>query len=448
MLLLSLLCLFGTACKDDVYQYVFEARIVDADNGNPAAGTDATLLRIGIQEGELDAAEYEYPITDGQFDASLQFRSFSSLTRVRVEIEGPTSKLLTAPPQFIPSVSGGFMRVVATPPSSCELIAFNQMAAPRARFGMVSSGTFSLVIGGTGASEEQVEYFDELQWDSRLFVEDLALSDLGGTRAASIDEAEILVLPDDPNDAAPFIFNMQDASQRITPLALYTGAGAKSAIVSVPGLGAMVIGGEIAGEPLTEVRLIGPGGEISSYQLREARSGPGATALGADVLIVGGDATGSAEILFRGVSIGQLVPGVADGRREDGVLVGDGDSRALWMGGTDGASAIRQDTVQFEGCPESCVSSAGPAWTEARLDLVQPSGSGLLIGGENSPRVEEVSWAGGAVAIQPLLSLNVARARAGAIVLESGAVVVAGGDDGADLRDDFEFCVPATLEPL
>ncbi len=41
-----------------------------------------------------------------------------------------------------------------------------------------------------------------------------------------------------------------------------------------------------------------------------------------------------------------------------------------------------------------------------------------------------------------------ARAAAGAVVLESGAFIVGGGDDGAVRRDDFEFCVPAELEPL
>jgi hypothetical protein len=32
--------------------------------------------------------------------------------------------------------------------------------------------------------------------------------------------------------------------------------------------------------------------------------------------------------------------------------------------------------------------------------------------------------------------------------LESGAFIVAGGDDGVSIREDFEFCVPAALEPL
>ena len=52
--LLALLCVGVVACNDDVSQFVFEARILDGDGGNPAAGTDATTLRIGIAEGELE----------------------------------------------------------------------------------------------------------------------------------------------------------------------------------------------------------------------------------------------------------------------------------------------------------------------------------------------------------------------------------------------------------
>ena len=62
--------------------------------------------------------------------------------------------------------------------------------------------------------------------------------------------------------------------------------------------------------------------------------------------------------------------------------------------------------------------------------------------------VDEVRWDGANVEIQPLLQLDVPRAGAGGIVLESGAFIVAGGDDGVSIRDDFEFCVPAVLEPL
>ena len=433
------------ACNESSARFVFEARIVDGQNGNPAAGTDATTLRIGIQEGELPAQEYEYPITDGDFDALLEFALFTRPTRIRVEIEGETTELLTAPPAFVPAVSDGILRVVTAAPSSCERVTFDLLEAPRAFFGMVQSGTFAFVVGGTGPSEEQVEFLDLLEWESRLFLEDIVLADLGATRAASIDEAEILVLP---SNTRPFIFNMFDVTRRITPVELHNGATTRSALVSIPGVGAMVIGGEFAGEAQSAVTLVGPGGDVTSLRLSKGRSGPAATALGTDVLVVGGDAQGTAEVLIDGAAVGQPVAGVMDGVREAGLLVGDGESRALWMGGTNAADILRQDTIRFDGCPNRCVSAAGPQWTTARLNALQPAQSELVIGGAGSQLVDEVRWNGADVEIQQLLQLDVPRAGAGGIVLESGAFIVAGGDDGVSIREDFEFCVPASLEPL
>ena len=426
---------------------MFDARIVDGQNRNPATGTDATTLRIGIQEGELPAAEYEYPITDGDFDALLEFTAFTRPTRIRVQIAGATTELLTAPPTFVPAVSQGIMRVVTSAPSSCERVTFDLLEAPRAFFGMVVSGTFALVAGGTGPSDEQLEFFDALEWESRLFMEDFALSDLGETRAASIDESEILVLP---SNAPPFIFNMVDVTRRITRALLHNGAGPRSALVSVPGVGAMVIGGELAGEAQSAVSLVEPDGEVTSFELSEPRSGPAATALGTEVLVAGGDTEGTAELLVEIEAAWQARPlaGVMDGVREAGLLVGDGESRALWIGGTDAADALRQDSVRFDGCPNSCVSAAGPQWTTARLNALQPADSALVIGGDGSQLVDEVRWDGSDVEIQPLLQLDVPRAGAGGIVLDSGAFIVAGGDDGVSIREDFEFCVPAALEPL
>ena len=443
--LLGLLCVGAFACQESSAPFVFQARIVDGQNGNPAEGTDATTLRIAIQEGELPAAEYEFPVTDGDFDALLEFAAFTRPTRVRVEFQGAMTQLLTAPPAFVPSASSGIMRVVTAAPSSCERVTFDLLEAPRAFFGMVSSGTFALIVGGTNSSAEQLEFFDALEWESRLFPDEIAVSDLGVTRAASISEAEILVLP---SNASPFVFNMFDASRRITSVVLHNGAETRSALVSVPGVGAMVIGGEFAGEAQSTVSVVEPDGEVTTRQLSEPRSGPVATVLGADVLVAGGDANGTAEILIDGSATGKLIPGVMNGVRESGLLVGDAESRALWIGGADATDAMRQDTLRFDGCPNACVSSVGPEWATARLGALQPAQSALVIGGEASQLVEEVRWSGTDVEIQPVLQLEVPRAGAGGIVLESGAFVVAGGNDGVSIREDFEFCVPASLEPL
>jgi len=442
---LGFVCVCAWGCKDDSVPFVFEALVVDGENGNPAVGTDATTLRIGIKEGDRPAQELEYPITDGQFDALLAFDSFVDQTRVRVAIEGPTTDLVTAPPSFVPALTDGLMRMVVTAPRSCTLIRFNFMEAPRASFDMVQSETFALLVGGTESTEEQVEFLDVLEWESRLFEEDLSLSNLGPTRAASVDESQILVLP---SDATAFIFDMGEPLNRIMSVVLHAGAGPRSALVSLPGVGAMVIGGELGGEAQVAVSLVEPSGVVTSLQLSEPRSGPAATPLGTDVLVVGGDTAGTAELLRAGSSTGEPVASLTDGIREAAALVGDGQTRALLMGGTDDAGAVRQDTVRFEGCPETCVAMTGPMWTTARLEVLQPVRSALLVGGTDSRLVEEVRWSASDVEIAPLLELIAPRAAPGGIVLESGGFIVGGGEDGVSPRGDFEFCAPDRLAPL
>ena len=447
---LLLVLLAVVACNDDVAQFVFDARIVDGDGANPAAGTDASVLRIGISEGEFPVRELEFPVEDGQFEAVLEFESFSSLTRLRVDIEGPTTELFTAPPAFVPTATFGFLQVVATAPSSCEAVAINVMEAPRSELGMVLSVTFALLVGGTSATAEQVEFLDALEWESRLFDEEISLSTLGPTKAATIGAGQVLVLP---SDASPFIFNMIDTTNRVTPVVLHTGAGSQSALVSIPEVGAMVIGGEAAGVARAGVSLVLPGGEVSSQTLSTARAGAAAAVLGDDVLVVGGDEAGTAELLLSGSTVGEPVEGVADGIRTGGLLVSDGDSRALLFGGADATSAIRQDTLSFDDCPPSCSSGPGPAWSTARLRAVVPEGSSLVAGGEDasaspSTLIEEVVFEDSAVQFESVAELNTGRASPGAIVYESGAIVVGGGTDGSEALDDFEFCVPASLTPL
>ncbi len=450
------------ACKDDPSPFIFEAIVVDGENANPVAGTDATTLRIGIREGGRPAQELEYPVTDGGFDAFLSFESFVDPTRIRLAIEGPTIDLVTAPPSFVPVLTAGLMRVVTTAPGSCARIAFDFMEAPRASFGMVQSDTFALLVGGTEPTQEQVEFLDVLEWESQLFQEDLCFEEfeepkclselnLGPTRAASIDDSQILVLPRIlvlPNDASAFIFNMDDPRKRIRSVVLHAGAGPRSALVSIPGAGAMVIGGELGGEPQAAASLVESGGAVTSLQLSEARSGPAATPLGSDVLVVGGDLVGTAEILRAGSSTGEPVASLSDGIREAAVLVGDGQARALLIGGTDGTGTIRQDTVRFDDCIQGCVATPGPTWTTARLEVLQPARSVLVVGGTDSRLVEEVRWSASAVEIASLLELNTPRAAAGGIVLESGAFIVGGGADGGSAQQDFEFCAPERLTPL
>lgn len=435
-------CIWGC---DDPDPFVFEAIIVDADGGNPVDGTDASALRIGIQEGDLPAREDEFPVADGFFDAILEFESFVLPTRIRIALEGDTTNLLTAPPEFVPSQSGGFMLVVTASAASCVRVGFNQMEAPRTSFAMVQSGTFALVAGGTEPSLEQVEFLDALEWESRLFGEPVSLPTLGPTRATSIDETRILVLPE---DATAFVFDMADAENRVTPLVLHPGAGPASALVSVPDVGAFVIGGDVGGEPQLAISVVDADANVSGRSLSTPRAGATATTFGGDVLIVGGNATGDAEILREGQNTGEPTAELADGTRNGGLLVGDGTSRALLLGGTDADGDVRQDTVSLTGCPGACESSAGPGWARARVGVLQPSRSTLIIGGQDSTSIDEVRFDGADPEITALFDLAVPRGDAAGIVLESGAFIVGGGTDGVSPRDDFEFCVPDSLSSL
>ncbi|MEM9728754.1 MAG: hypothetical protein AAF997_09230 [Myxococcota bacterium] len=441
---LVFICACVCGC-DDSSPFVFEAVIVDAEGGNPAAGTDASALTIGLQEGTLPARETEFPVVDETFDAAVEFESFVVPARVRVSLEGETTDLLTAPPQFVPSLSGGLMRLVTTPAASCARVSFNMMEAPRAFLAMVQSGTFALVVSGTEASLDQVEFLDALEWESRLFLEEFSLATLGPTRATSIDETRVLVLP---QDATAFVFDMEDPQNRVTPLVLHPGAGPASALVSVTGIGAFVIGGEVGGEPQSAISVVDAEGLVTSRSLSTPRAGPSATVFGENVLIVGGDGIGSAEILRAGTSTGQPTASLEDGTRDASLLVGDGVGRALLLGGIDSFGTVRQDTVAFDGCPDECTSAPGPTWSRARLESFQPEGSALVIGGADSADIDKVRFEGADVEIAALFDLVVPRAGASGIVLESGAFIVGGGSDGVSPRDDFEFCVPAALEPL
>lgn len=422
--------------------------IVDGSGGNPVAGTDADILRIDFVQEGLDPAEFEFPIVDGSFDVSIEFLSLTATTRLRVEVSGPTTNLLSAPPAF--ATAEGFVRLVAAEPSSCELVTFETIGVPRSSLGIVRAGTFVFLAGGTQSQTDQLGFFDILQW---LAVgedgfEPPELPVLGPTRAALVEENVFFVLPE---SSAPFLFNLDpdtEEDERVVDVVLHPGAGPSSALVSVPDRGAMVIGGGLGDTAQSGVSLVRANGTVQFLSLSEPRSGAVATVFGRDVLVVGGDPVGNAELLVDGRSTGEPVTGLSDGARSNGIIVGDGESRALLLGGSDALGTVRQDTVFFTGCPTACAQQAGPAWTDARLEVSQPVGSQLLIGGANSTLVDEVQFEGGDVEVAALLRLQIPRAAAAGILLESGAFIVAGGTDGSTIRNDLEFCVPQALSPL
>jgi len=181
------------------------------------------------------------------------------------------------------------------------------------------------------------------------------------------------------------------------------------------------------------------------------------------VLVVGGASMDLVEVIdpVSGVSTPMLVPGFTgsgDARR-GGALFADPDDptggRFLLLGGTNiETSAPHAETWIFEGCP-ACVAEPGPSFDAAREGatlLATPSG-GLVIGGIDSmgmqsAQVDVVRWEAAEPVIEAGGDLGQARANAGAMVLESGIVLVAGGDGTSGPRDDIEICFPRILRGL
>lgn len=449
------LCLLAAVagCEDGSPSVFIEVDVVDGQGGNPAEGTPINELLITLEQEGLFTEDFAFPVIDGQFDAGVQFVSFAATTRMRVELRqagagGVGLRLLSAPPPFSAAESLGFVRLVAARSTSCERVTFVRLETPRAFFAMLPSGTFATSFGGSSSTlpTDQVELLDMLQWKKGL-VSDVAFSPLGPTRAALIDETKALVVP---NDASAFIFDLNKPGDGAIPVTLHPGSGPASALLSVPGRGAMVVGGEIDGTAVAQVSLVSSDGTVSALSLDAPRAGPVATALGQNVLVVGGDSLGSAELLEDGQTTGIPVTSLTDGVRQDALLVGDTQSMALLLGGTDANGALRRDTVVFNGCSDDsgCQSASGPSWATARSGVLNPAGSTLLVGGEDSTLVEEVFWSRGTALIGPFSNLSFPRAGAAGVVLESGALIVAGGDDGVGSRSDFEFCVPSELTRL
>lgn len=429
-------------CEESAGNLVFDVRIVDRTGGNPALDTDAEALSITVQQAPTEPRTFEFAVVDGVFDAGVFIESISVSTKARIALTGPTTQLIGAPPPFVPAETLGTMTIVVGEPSTCGRLEGPRLATGRANLGASLFETFAFIAGGS-ENDPQVEFFDLLRQELGVFEVDL--DQLGSAQVAAIADGQSLVVS---MEAAPFIFNLADDDNRIVPVTLHDGAGPASALVTVVGQGTYVIGGDDGGAATSSVSVVDADGGVVERTLSVVREGAAVAGFGEHVLVVGGDATGSAELLS---PTGETTPieGFTDGVRSFGLLIANlaGDE-ALLIGGLDATDELRSDTVLFTGCPQSCVASVGPSWTESRAGTVTTVGSQLLIGGEGSRLVQEVRFTDGAVSIASVGELTVARSRAAATLLESGVLIVIGGHDGVAARDDIEICFPAELVEL
>jgi hypothetical protein len=130
------------------------------------------------------------------------------------------------------------------------------------------------------------------------------------------------------------------------------------------------------------------------------------------------------------------------------------------LGGEDATGQPVSETTIVTGCPDACTVAPGPVWERARLApaIAETDRSTFLLGGTSidptshgsmaSAAVDEIVIVGDTVSFETFGDLDRPRARATAVHLASGLVLVVGGvgPEGVGLTT-FTLCWPNALEP-
>ena len=130
---------------------------------------------------------------------------------------------------------------------------------------------------------------------------------------------------------------------------------------------------------------------------------------------------------------------------------------ALVIGGEDASGEPLDTTLLVTGCPAACTVTAGPTWTRPRRapTVLATDEHTWLLGGSRSDgtasdAVDVVVFAGpdlSTIQLQQDRTLENARARGTAVELDSGIIVLLGGERGPDdPLQTLEMCWPAALE--
>lgn len=423
------------ACSDSVPPATVEVRVITPTSTNPFEGEPITRVTLEVQQGDAEPVRRVDDVTD-DFDLGVAIPDLTLRTRTRVVLEGADGILLHgAAPPFVPLASGGLVRIVVGPPGRCAVVGRAQLLVARASRGHALVDTFAVFVAGLeegGASSNGVTSVDLLRFDT---VDDRstggALPALTGssgpTRAAAFGVSRVAIVGGD----ASVRYDLGIFEGREAPLALHAGADLTSALGSV-GNAAIVAGGASASATwiTTEERLV-------AISLDAARADGAIVEVGGAALFSGGATAAGAPIaeLLRADGTSVAIEGASEGTRRHGRFVVAGDALLL-MGGLDDDGALRSDTLLFRGCPDACVASEGPTWSEPREGLA--TSGDLLVAGD---RVERFTGE----AIVPHATLAVPRRDPLVARLESGVLLVAGGEPA--LRD-VELCFPETLDPL
>ena len=443
-------CVAAPSCDDTPSGRELRVEIVGTDGHSAVAAGDVTQIRIVVRQGDAMSETVESAVTGGTFSLSLPITDTSLPIRIVAELTGPSLRLVGALPAFVADETSGTVRIVVGPPGRCEVVYDASLRAARAGADVATLGTFALVAGGEApaATAHTIEFFDLLVQRSSSEVIPLGAA-LGETHVARLTDRRALVVG--ASDAA-LVVDLGLPSTPTRPLSLHTGAGARSATVSVGERGAVVIGGETSGAPIDDVSWVSSDGTVSTSHLVTPRHDAAAVAVGELVLVSGGAAPGAPPIEWLDAishDAHAVEPAVDDLVRLGAALsVSPDATRAYVFGGT-GVAGPRSDALAFGLCPTPCSVMPPAAWPGplppgAGRPVSTPRGTLIAPRGEPGDALQGIIWSadGPHADVRPF---ETARTAAAATELAGGIVLVFGGSDGTSPRTDVELCFPADV---
>jgi hypothetical protein len=431
---------------DDNNRVEIDLRVVSPSGGDPVDGSGATTLRVFYAHGDDALSSSDVAISDDGFDVVVPAPDLNAATFIALDLLGGAEHRVGALPPFTAVEASFAATLVVGPAGRCVPLVGPELSAPAYGVGAALVGTYGLLAGGVEAdgASRRMQYFDPLRTTSGPL--DDAPVALGATQVAPVTTQVALVLPEDAN---AFFYDLGDLDEAIFDAAVHRGSSDGGVLAPLGALGAVVVGGRVDGEAVTDLSWVGADGAITSRHLGRPRAEPAVAFDGARLWVAGGEGAGADALELASPSgDGALViDDLGDGVRVGGFLFASpSGTDALVVGGHDALGVLRTDTVWIHGCPSECVAEPGPAWVHAREGVALLASAGLLVGGDGGGEVERVDFSAGVPTIALRGALDVPRRRPAVLPLAAGVFVVLGGEDAAGPRRDAEICFPDELD--
>lgn len=459
----------------------FVVHVVSPSGANPFLDPDFCAngtLNVDVWQPGGEVLTQHATITGGTIgDLTVSIPSYGALTRIHARADcsgGSVTGVLGATPQFVPIGYPG-VDVVVGAPGTCVELSAPTLAPARVAPALVALGANVLVFGGrssSGSPQQRIQVVDPVQLTSTAAGVGGAFDPLTvgiGVGGAVVLDATRVAFVSDTLDGI-YETSQSATGDRLSTLAVHTGAGDASAIVDLGGSGMAVVGGFDGTAAVDTITWVPSNGNApTTGHLVHPRRRPTAVLFaGGRLLVVGGQAAGaplfeivtpmgSSSATF-GPTDARYAPLVATDRTRMHAFV------ALGTADPDGTGAILDTTLEVGACTtDGCTAQPGETWpgtlrrgfAVVAHDVGTSGYETLVFGGvdaagmptQAADRIEIAQ--DGMASVTTFGHLAVARDRPGAVAIASGVVLVAGGADAAgNALGGIEICFPTELAPI